>query len=313
MIAHPPKTLNLRPQQTETQQWGFPGANTSKEPKAPTESLLTPDQRAIKPIVPVSPSAIDAVGLEDIGKPDAEKSADFYSVKLPSNFYFYDFKELSVKKVTGRVQAKFTRAGAEGNARYLVEGVSFLLGDNVSAFDLTAYDFKWLLHFILLLSYPASPRRTVVECRNPEHIEKVDAGEMPEASLRSILSYDRPVLKETIFNPEKLESLDLKPLADYNLGIYTMRDAVDWEENYSDRGNNEEDVFIYDLAAYLKGGTLEERAEKVRDMSVAQFKALEAYRTVAQDHGVTASLKSVCKECGAENVTDVTISVRDFL
>lgn len=308
MISHPTKQLNLKPQNPgATQQWGFPGAPV-EEPKAQPQSILTPEQRVIK-----KESPADAWGLEQVGKTDAEKDADFYSVKLPSDFYFYDFKALSVKKVTGRVQAKFTRAGAEGNARYLVEGVSFLLGDGISALDLTAYDFKWLLHFILLLSYPASPRRTAVECRNPEHHQKVDDGEMSEASLNYVMTYDRPTLKEIIFDPKALEALDLTPLNGYDLGVYTMRDAIEWEENYSDRSDNEEDVFIYDLAAYLKGGTLEERAEKVRDMSVSQFKCLEAYRAVAQNHGVTAALKSICKECGAENVTDVTISVRDFL
>jgi hypothetical protein len=323
MIEHPTKQLNIRPRVGEgnSQQWGFPGAAQQPTNSKMPGSLLPPGQHATatseQQDSQESQELVEqpmATSLSEVSyRSYSETSSDFYSVKVPSNFHFYDFKMLSVKKVTGRVQAKFTRAGAEENARYLVEGVSSLLGDGVSAFDLTAYDFGWLLHFILLLSYPTSPRKSVVTCRNSEHITKVDDGEMPESSLRYIMDYDRPSLDETILDTKALDALDLTSLAKYDLGVYTMRDAVDWEENYGESRKNKEDEFIYDLATYLKGGTLEERAEKVRDMSVAQFKALEAYRTVAQNHGVHAFIKSTCKECGAENVTNVTISVLDFL
>ena len=320
MIEHPTKQLNIRPKGGDTntsQQWGFPGAAQASGSRQP-ESMLPPGSHGTSaPAAPVdaaAPTATNNVSLSEVHyKTDAESDVGFYSVKLPSNFAFYDFKHLSVKKVTGRVQAKFTRAGAEENARYLVEGVSSLLGDGVSAFDLTAYDFGWLLHFILLLSYPVSPRKSVVTCNSKEHHLAVDDGKLPESSLRYVMSYDRPSLTETILDKAALDALDLSSLSGYKLGVYLMRDAIDWEENYGDTRKNKEDEFVYDLATYLRGGTLEERAELVREMSVAQFKALEAYRSVAQDHGVRASLKSTCKECGTENVTNVTISVLDFL
>lgn len=324
MIQHPIKPLNIRPKPTETQQWGFPGSNATSSAAG---SSLPPGSHAIPKAEehtsaaveePVQDVSSNSIGLDTVVyKPDAETNSEYYSVKLPTDFLFYDFKSLSVKKVTGRVQAKFTRAGAEGNARYLVEGVSSLLGDGISAFDLSAYDFKYLLHFILLLSYPVSPRKVVAECESPEHHQRVREGLVEEATLREVINYDRPALKETILDIDKLKSLDLSALSNFSLGVYTMRDAIDWEENYAPKfpkgRADEETQFIYDLAAYLKGGTLEDRAELVREMSVPQFRALEAYREVAQDHGVEATLKHTCKECGAETVTDVTVSVRDFL
>lgn len=317
MIEHPTKRIVLNP--TNSEQWGFPGAEkmASQQPGS-NETLLPPGQHAIPKAgtetaqTEVVESKTKAYSVHDL-RPDEERSAEFYSTNLPSGFHFYDFKELSVRKVTGRVQAKFSRAGADGNARHLVEGVSALLGNGISAFDLSAADFRWLLHFILLLSYPQSPRRITVTCDGEKHNDMVASGEMPESSLRQVHNFDRPTLKETFFVPASLDELDLTPLREHNLGVYTMRDSIDFEEMFAGQEPTAEDIFIYDLAAYLKGGTLEERADKVRDMSVPEFKALELYRAAVQQHGIRSTIKSVCKECGTETVTDVTISVQDFL
>ena len=318
MIVHPTKSIQLKP---NSDNWGFPGA----EPMAPrpgsNETLLPPGQHAIPkdgvtPTPQVDETKAQATNpcysLHDL-RPDEERSAEFYSTNLPSGFHFYDFKELSVRKVTGRVQAKFSRAGADGNPRHLIEGISALLGNGVSAYDLSSEDFRWLMHFILLLSYPQSPRKIVVTCDGEKHNALVEAGEMDKSTLSQVHNFDRPTLKEFYFEPSKLAELDLTPLSAYTLGIYTMRDSVDFEEMFAGQEPTEEDIFIYDLAAYLKGGTLEERADKVRDMSVPEFRALEAYRAVAQQHGIISTIKSTCKECGTETVTDVTISVHDFL
>lgn len=317
MIEHGRKTLNMRPQAPQ-ETWGFPGT-PDPEQQEPVGTLLPPGQQDIPkassgPNVEVVPQGT-ARTLEDL-RADAEKSADFYDAALPSNFYWNSFKRLSVQKVTGRVQAKFSRAAAEKSTRTLVDAVTSLLGDSVSAMDISANDFKWLMHFILLLSYPNSPRRIVIECDDADHIESVERGEVAEATLRYVETFDRPTLKEVVFDPELLKAVDLSSLAGYDLGVYTMRDAIEWEDKFPNGGDKptEEDIWAYDLASYLRGGSYDERAEKVRAMSVVQFRALEKYRDeVAQQHGVYAYLKTTCKECGTENVTNVTVSVRDFL
>lgn len=241
-----------------------------------------------------------------------DKNANYYSVSLPSEFTFYDFKNLSVSLIRGRQQAKFNRAAQEHNSRYMIEGVTSLLGDNANALSLTTGDFYWLLYWLLYASYPTRQRRATVICQGEEHLRKVEIGELQEDTLKNELTYDKPLLKEVYLDNAALASLDLTSLAGLELDAYRVKDMLDWEENFDDKANAE-DYFTYDLAVYLKNGTLEERAEIVRDMNSLQIDALTKYREVVANHGVEASLKSVCKECGAETEVSLSVSAHDFL
>ena len=281
----------------------------------------------------------------------SEKNADYFGVDLPSRFAFYPFKNLSVALIRGRQQAKFNRAAQEQSSRYMMEGVTSLLGDGVSVSNLTSGDFYWLLYWLLLSSYTARFRTTTIVCQDEDHLAKVerkvayadsvkrigtDAAnaeligkkvESPEDqellnaalqdmagedTLKSTITYDRPTIKEMQLDQKALQALDLSSLQGIELGAYLVRDMLDWEDNY-EANATAEDYFTYDLAVYLKNGTLEERAEVVRDMSTIQINALTAYREVAGAHGVQASLKCICKECGAENEVNISISAHDFL
>lgn len=243
---------------------------------------------------------------------EAEKNPGYYSTGLPSRFMFYRFKTLSVSLIRGRHQAKLNRAAAEGKGRYVVETVTSLLGDGVSAMDLTTGDFYWLLYWILFASYPSRQRDVTVTCSNEAHLDAVLEGARPESSLRYLVSYDKPHITETDLDVPALEALDLSSLDGIDLGAFYVRDMVDWEENYEAKATAE-DYYIYDLAVYLLDGTLEERADKVRDMSVVQMAALKAYRAEMVKHGVIAKLKSTCHGCGAENEDLLSISAHDFL
>lgn len=307
MLEHGEKML-------ATQSWVFPNAPPVPS-TMPLSKKVIVDESPYSSTAPVEGAADPAAkNLEHLVSTDAQRDADFYSVLLPSNFHLYPFKTLSVKQVKGRQQAKFNRAAAEENSRYLIEGVSSLLGDNIDAGVLTPGDFYWLLYWILFASYPSFKRNVTITCAAPAHVAKVAGGELEESSLRYLHQYTRPSIKETLLDVGALQALDLSILKRDNiqLGYFSMHDTLSWAENRAGTATAE-DYFTYELAVYLKGGTLDERAEVVRDMSVAQTSLVSRYRSILQEHGVVGTIKSNCKECGAEAENIISVSASDFL
>lgn len=297
----------------KTTSWGF------GNPEGVPESLDNPNVKQLRNEEPLAPSHADKSSLGTLPEggflglnPTAAKDASFYSVKLPSDFRFYGFKDLSVSLVKGRQQAKFNRAANEGVGRYMMEGVTSLLGDGRSALELTSGDFYWLLYWLLFASYPKRSRTVTITCQNDSHLEQVEKGLLEESSLRYLTTYDRPVLNEMYLDWDKVKDVDVSSLAGLELGAFFLKDMLEWEEAHDENANTE-DTFIYDLAVYLRTGTLEERAEIVRDLSPLQTAQLTAYKDAVSQHGVSASLKSVCKGCGAENGVNLSVSAHDFL
>jgi hypothetical protein len=242
----------------------------------------------------------------------AAKDANYFSVSLPSNFHFYDFKTLAVSLVKGKQQAKFTRAAKEHNGIYTIEAVSSLLGGDVTAYELTTGDFYWLLYWILFASYPTSTRMSEITCRDKEHLRRVDAGELPESSLRYVTEYLRPETKEVQLDLNELKAVDVSSLGGLALDTFKVKDLIAWEDMH-DEAANAEDAYLFDLAVMLKDGSLQSRIDTVANMNQAQLAALTKYRDAATKHGVIPTLKTKCKECGAENEVSISISAPDFL
>lgn len=281
-----------------TQTWPMPG---SQDPEKPMET--------IQPYKELPKSEWSDLATIQY---DAQKDPSLFSLVLPSKFHFYPFKTISAKPVTARQQAKFARAASDRNARYQAEGVSSLLGDNVNVEYLTTGDYYWLMYWLYLASYPSSKLVTTLECNAEIHIDKILSGELPESSLRQLHTYERPILTEYELDVEKLKSLDLSSLSGVELDAFRVKDMLAWDDKDTDKVT-QEDFYIYDLAVYLKNGTLEERAEVVRDMSIAQTRALKAYREIVAKHGVEASINYRCNGCSTDHTREVRISVHDFL
>jgi hypothetical protein len=150
-------------------------------------------------------------------------------VVLPSNFFFYPWKELGVKLVKASHQAKFNAAAANNSLRMLVETVSSLISQ--SAYDLTAKDFTWLLYWLRRNSYTKSQMMHVALCSDPTHLKDVDEGRKPNKSLETIAVVNNTSLKETGFDPATLEGLPYEQdLAGLQLGPPRMRDLVELVE-----------------------------------------------------------------------------------
>ena len=164
----------------------------------------------------------------------AETDPNFMSIGVPSQFKFYDFKQLTVSCLKGVHQAKLSRAAKDRKMRFVVEAISSTLGEGISAFDLTPQDFYFLMYWHRLQSFPKNPQMIPFTCTNKDHtrrtILKTDHKEYLAPETLDIST----IMDATTLKTEYLEELDLTPFAEliakYDLHVETMRDIVEFAE-----------------------------------------------------------------------------------
>lgn len=298
-----------------------PGTSTHFNPddfKHPAEVLKDPNARSIKE--PLS---------------DAERSADYISLALPSNFLFYPFKRLSARLVTARHQAKFLNASKQGSLRLAVEAVTSCLGDGVSALDLTIPDFFYVLLWLRLASYTTFDMNQVVVCNNVKHLAAVAEGKKSPETLKTL-----HVVKQTNIEERTLTTMPVLPAilqaSGLRVSVPRMRDTCDMDDFLSDLpdGEKEEASHVAAIACMIDPVQYEARwtagaaaeAQKVSSMTFAErFKVADRLnadmsRALINDwdtaingsYGVTESITVKCKECGADVRTEIRISALNF-
>lgn len=272
-------------------------------------------------IVNDSPQASYSPTKPSQSKSYAETNSDYVSITLLSDFYFYDFKALSLRPIRATEQAKFNRSRKEGTLRYLVEGISATLEPGVSAFDLSPADFYFVMYWHKVNSYSKSPYIHKCRCTNDEHVQRVLDNLEPAENLLIEEIITSTSLKETVLNAEAL-----KPYFEPNalgtrlhLGTSTMRDVVTildkQDEGLEDYAEYE---WLADLASFLvsdgQGNTsLEARIERVKVLCPDDIEELQKYIADASNYGVAESTVVRCKGCGAEIETEVSINALSFL
>ena len=247
-------------------------------------------------------------------KPVAERDSSYLDVTLPSNFYFYPFKRLSVRYVRGGEQAKFARAAREQRLRHVVDAISATLEPGISAYDLTMQDFQWLLYYQRINSYKKLPYIHKTFCESEEHLKQVIAGEQPEKSLEISQIISNTTLKETVFDPS---TIVLPSFADkLQLDTVRMRDLVEISEMEEDP-NFAELAWLADRASFIAPSTkyksLRERIYIIQQLEAEQLEELAGYMNSVVNYGVQESITVRCNGCGAEKVSEVTIDALSFL
>ncbi len=260
-------------------------------------------------------------------KPDAQVDPSLTAVDLPSQFIFYPFKALSVKPIRGVHQAKFVRSSREQANRHMADAISTLLSDGVSSYDLTLPDYYWLLYFLRLTFYPKSQLIHKSVCTNPQHVLDVSNGVRPKESLINVTNVARTTIKDTVLNYEEaMKGFDedgalRTELQDvYNLELYpsTVRDMVELELMHSPDPDFAEVEFLADVATFVRGRNgaqlpLKDRIEMVGNFPPHLMELIEDYRERITNYGAEETIKVKCMECGADIVTQVSISAHSFL
>ena len=267
-----------------------------------------------------TPSLEASLGVLPTAKKSEELSPDYIPVDLPSGYYFYPFKNLSVSQsLKGIHQAKFNRAAMEGSLSLTAETVSSLLGDGVSAMDLTIPDFNWLLLWLRLNCYGKVQMQYVVTCKNPDHVLKVVEKKLDKSTLENVEIIDRTSIKTTRFDSSLLEGLngfEVMDTTDFALTYPRISDSVQLSD-MQNRPNFSELQYLGDLAAciQLREGpilSLEDRIKLVSDLPMDVINFLERYAFAVSGYGAEETIKTRCRSCSAEIVTEVAISAHLF-
>ena len=296
-----------------------PAATNGSAPKVRLTSLDEAVQELSAGSRMTKPSSVE-------DKSTQERDPRFVYADLPSRFRFYDFTSLAVSNVKGYTQSKFSRAASERRTRHVVDAISSLLPEGITAWVLTIPDFYWLLYWIRLNFYTNPTLIHTAVCTHPAHIRAVNEGTRPSESLTSVHTVSKTTLAETTFDSKELdkflETADLSFLdgTEFDLCPATIRDIVDVEENLSELDNYPEIEFLVDYSSFIQYRDPERgyadqvtRIKFIEQLDIKHLDTIKKFSELVSNYGVKESIKVTCPECRAEIWTTVSISAHSFL
>lgn len=266
------------------------------------------------PTVVEIPSPMTAAQYQNTTPPAFHSEETGVSVELPSQFVFYDFKELYVHTFRGKHLAKLARAAKEKNVRLLAEVMSSVLtvpGSQTGglAFQLTLPDWYWLLYFQRKNCYTKVSFIHKFRCNNPKHIQEVLDGHKAPETLINKAKIDTSTLEVTPFEPFPL-SENLQQLGAH---CPTVGDFVLTVEDKR-FGNDDEYEFNAQIACLIYPNLpWEQRLRAVDELSAEQIAELKEYEAKVTAFGVKEKANVICKECGASTETILSVDASSFL
>ncbi len=249
--------------------------------------------------------------------PTTPKDPELVAVFLPSGFHPYPFKEMYLRPIRGRHQARFAQAANLDNVKLVTDTVTSLIEAGVDALDLTPNDFQYTMYWLRLNCYGKIPFTVKSVCSDVDHVEKVTDGSMSPESLVTVDIVDRTKLKEVTFDPAVLDGFDGSLLdgTEWRLGHPRQRDVnelIEWVE----RDDFRELEYLSDFASCLerreRRATLMERIQFLMEAEPDLLLMLGKYHALISSYGVEESITTRCKGCGAEIVTEVPFSASTF-
>lgn len=281
-----------------------------------------------QPIQPINPKPVASV-VETTMAPVSDPTGT--ALDLPSQFFYYDFKDIRVHPLRALHLAKLSRASNKESLRMLCEVFSTILtttdpnyADVPLAFHLTIPDFYWILYYVRLNDYAKTSYRHRTVCRDPEHISKVEKGEMEPESLRIEHVVDRTDLKDNLLASPftltpKLESM----MAQYDITFKpaTMLDVIEITD-LLDQLMGEESPEVADVSflsvlascfAFNSEDSIQRRIQLTSTFSIPEVEEVKALTDIIEDYGVEEYINTTCKECGASRTTKVEIDASSFL
>lgn len=197
-----------------------------------------------------------------------EANDKYQSINLPSNFIFYDFDTIKVRKFEIRDLAKMHRVMQNESIPMFKEVIQGCVDKNINL--LTAGDFKYICYWLRLNSYPKSPM--TVEWRSKYGNESV--AQVRKTDL-------------TVLAPE-ITKEDLEAYRSKGFEVPTLEFSSIFDGDISD-----DDDFLYSNAQFFKGKTWEEKIQNLENYT--NENGLESLQDVKQfddliDHGVKEEL-----------------------
>lgn len=265
-----------------------------------------------------------------------EIEADYIEVDLPSGYRFYDFKHVYIKPFKHRHIRKIIQGQENRNPRYIAEVLNSVvkcdLGYDDTVFRLCKEDYTYLQYWERRHSFPNMQYNQPCVCQNPEHIAKVNSGELKEGSLHFMQPVTVPKLQEikldasTDIDFDKFLPQEIKDKYP-NCKLHTMYvadylDMMDLAETDIQKNDDEGiDWFLSAIPASLltiikdDGSvmTFKERFELVEDLMPESVMMLNQAKDLLPEFGVKSTINAKCPRCGAITTTELVLNAHSFL
>lgn len=262
---------------------------------------------------PMAPQAFTAEPLPVTVVPNSE--AEAVSFALPSNFLFYEFKDLYIRPFKGRHFSKLHRAHEEESLLHVVEAVSAVVSSTTGpqqglAFYLTLPDFYACLYWLRMHSFLKHGFTHQTMCRSKKHQEAVEKGELSTETLKHAETLTKTSLKTKVLeNPIDVSAYQL----DYpglRLVPATMKEVLEITMNENI------DRFAARVAASFqfmdRDAPLVERMAIVDDLSGDDIATLRAFETASSAYGVEESIQWTCRTCGHKHTDEIQLEAHSF-
>jgi hypothetical protein len=299
------------------------GAMAATAPSVPT---LTGQQRPLthpqmeRPMA--APVDMSAHGFDVPVNANSELEA--VSMALPSNFFYYNFKEVYIKPFKGGNFSKLNRAREEESLLHVVEAVSSVISTPTIpkgvAFYLTLPDFYSVLYWLRLHSFLKHAFVHQTMCRSKIHHGWVEAGgrKGDDGSFIEVLpdslKHAETISKATLVTKVHSEPIDVSkyPL-DYQ-GIELVPATM--QEILEITMNDNIDRFDARIAASIQPIgqriPLVQRMSIVAELSADDIATVQQYERDVSDYGVDEHIKWRCKTCGHLHTDEVQLEAHSF-
>lgn len=242
------------------------------------------------------------------------------SIRLPSRFAYYGFKDVYVRPFKARQLAKLSRAHEEKALLPMVEAVSSVLSSSMIqgslAHMLTIQDFNFVLYWLKLNSFLKGSYLHTTACMDPQHHQDIKEGRRKKESLKitEYITKTNLVVTEWENIPDPAE-FNFGPDSDFFLYPATMQDTLEFMDHPS--VNDKEFQYFAQLASFVRHKeyqlTFNERVEVVKDFSGDHVHLIQRFEKLSDSYGVNEKITVRCKECGASRVTKMTLDAHSFL
>lgn len=232
-----------------------------------------------------------------------EKTDDemFEIQDLASDFQMYDFDKISIKGFSINELMLIAKARATNDTNFIIQAMQNVV--NIDVDYLTIPDFKHLLYWLRIESYPKTPMYMPWKCDNTlitkddkpsicgsDNLDRLSKSSLKIVRLKECEGYAQP----------------LPPELDYpRVSVFASIADKDPKDPYH---------AIYKVAMWVKEGkTIDEKiAIMQKDSTLKLYEsALEVAGRLR--YGVRESVNVKCKECGANRFYIMSISAATFL
>ena len=257
------------------------------------------------------------------------KLAKAFSLDLPSRFNFYSFKELYGEPFKTKHITKLMQGQYERSLSTLVEVVDSVLstptGETRLAYELTYEDYVWVLYWLRLNSFTKNRMQVKYTCKNPEHIQKVESGEMPKESLKLVSIVETSSLTTDYLEKVSFNKNNFLPNCElpegFRIDVPRMKDVLAMSEDprmfITVQGEQVPD------AGYMRQASLSmminwnnaswnERYDFVGELSPDDFDTMMSLGKDIPAYGVKEYVTIRCPRCGAQYKVKTSIDARSF-